>query len=79
MKLSVIRALFFILGLGLFTESMAASELKAVKSGDWNDPSVWDKGRVPTIDDDVLIDNLNKVSYSLAEEDVREIVLNHSY
>lgn len=74
MKLSVIRALFFILGLGLFTESMAASELKAVKSGDWNDPSVWDKGRVPTIDDDVLIDNLNKVAYSLAEEDVREIV-----
>ncbi len=74
MKLNVIRILFFVLGIGLFTESITASGLKAVKSGEWNDPTVWDQGRVPTIDDDVLIDNLNKVVYSLAEVDMQESV-----
>lgn len=74
MKLNVIRILFFVLGIGLFTESITASGLKAVRSGEWNDPTVWDQGRVPTIDDDVLIDNLNKVVYSLAEVDMQESV-----
>lgn len=35
---------------------------------------MWDKGRVPTIDDDVVIDNLNQVVYSLAEDDMQECI-----
>lgn len=74
MKLNVIRISFFILSIGLFTESVTASGLKAVKSGEWNDPTVWDKGRMPTIDDDVVIDNLNQVVYSLAEDNMQESI-----
>ncbi len=33
MKLNVIRILFFVLGIGLFTESITASGLNAVTSG----------------------------------------------
>ena len=35
---------------------------------------LWDKGRVPTIDDDVVIDILNQVVYSLAEDDMQECI-----
>ncbi|EEF92222.1 hypothetical protein BACCELL_00124 [Bacteroides cellulosilyticus DSM 14838] len=35
----MIRISFFILSIGLFTESVTASGLKAVKSGEWNDPT----------------------------------------
>lgn len=39
LQLNVIRISFFILSIGLFTESVTASGLKAVKSGEWNDPT----------------------------------------
>lgn len=31
------------------------SGFSAVKSGDWNDPTVWSTGHVPTLNDDVVI------------------------
>lgn len=39
-----------------------APEITSVKSGDWNDPTVWDLGRVPGPCDDVHIDHSDRIT-----------------
>ena len=44
----------------------AMDEIAAVKTGDWNDPTVWSTGEVPTASDNVTIGNNYTVTVNVA-------------
>ena len=37
------------------TQSLLQTTMASLKSGDWNDPTVWSCGRIPTIYDEIII------------------------
>lgn len=56
---------FVVIGVALLTGSQAASSLNSVKSGNWNDPTVWG-GKVPGATDMPVISAGHTVTYNVA-------------
>ena len=42
---------------GYFWSTPTRRVINSVRSGNWNDPAIWDRGEVPGLNDDVVVKN----------------------